>query len=176
LGFGVGYQGFVGFHRGCAADGCVLFAYFLHVQGVDLLSPTSTSENARSCRAPPPPHVSTPAPCPCRYVGYVDFPDEASATSARNYYRGYKLADQDGPGLSLEVSEMLSEIHAKQNKKNPQTPFSLSMWRTRPKRILSRGGRGAPSATSSVRVTSRCGHACFPFSDKDIPASHLLTQ
>jgi hypothetical protein len=47
-----------------------------------------------------------PAPSPpsrYRSVGYVDFPDEASAMTARNFYSGWKLAGQNGPGLSLEV-------------------------------------------------------------------------
>ena len=40
-----------------------------------------------------------------RPVGYVDFPDDASAMTARNFYSGWKLPGSNGPGLSLEVSE-----------------------------------------------------------------------
>ena len=38
-----------------------------------------------------------------RSVGYVDFPDEASAMTARNFYGGWKIDGHNGPGLSLEV-------------------------------------------------------------------------
>lgn len=38
-----------------------------------------------------------------RSVGYVDFPDEPSAMTARNFYSGWKLPGQNGVGLSLEV-------------------------------------------------------------------------
>jgi len=40
-----------------------------------------------------------------RQVGYVDFPDEASAMTARNFYAGWKLPGQTGAGISLEVRD-----------------------------------------------------------------------
>jgi hypothetical protein len=35
----------------------------------------------------------------------VDFPDEASAMTARNFYAGWKLPGQTGAGISLEVRD-----------------------------------------------------------------------
>ena len=39
-------------------------------------------------------------------VGYVDFPDETAALTARNFYNGWKLAGgaPDAPGLALELA------------------------------------------------------------------------
>ena len=37
-------------------------------------------------------------------VGYVDFPDEAAAMTARNFYSGWKVGGENGPGLSLELA------------------------------------------------------------------------